>query len=95
MIVLYDKKCNKPSDFLNNGIGFLREAHNIETVEELNSELTTSFEYPLSGKYINDIENENIIKIDVGEAEQQLFRIKNISRGINTIKVSISNNILT
>lgn len=87
MIILYDKECNKASDFLNNGIGILRDVFNIQTEEELNGGFTTSFEYPLQGKYINYIENENIIKVDTGTDEKQLFRIKNTSRGLNSIKV--------
>ncbi len=87
MIILYDKICNKPADFLNNGIGILRDAFNVQTAEELNGELTTSFEYPLQCKYIDFIENENIIKVDVGTDEKQLFRIKNTSRGLSSVKV--------
>ncbi len=83
MINLYDSKC---IDFNNNGIGPLKDTIKCEVTEELNGELTVDFEYPKNQKYSEIIDNDMIIKIDTGESEKQLFRIKNYNEDLKTIK---------
>ncbi len=82
MINLYDKNC---VSFNNNGIGPLKDTIKCEVTEELNGELTVDFEYPKNQKYSDNIDNDMIIKVDTGENERQLFRIKNYKENIKTI----------
>ena len=85
MINLYNAKFTKTSDFNNNGIGSLKDTTKCEVTEELNGECTIDFEYPKNGKYAPEIENDMIIKVDTGEAERQLFRIKNRNENLTMI----------
>ncbi len=82
MINFYDSNC---TDFNNNGLGSLKDTIKCEVTEELNGELTVDFEYPKSAKYSNFIDNDMIIKIDTGESQRQLFRIKNFNENLKTI----------
>lgn len=85
MINLYNAKFTKTSDFNNNGIGSLKDTTKCEVTEELNGECTIEFEYPKNGKYAPEIENDMIIKVDTGEVERQLFRIKNRNENLTMI----------
>ena len=85
MINLYSSKFSTASDFNNNGIGSLKDTTKCEVTEELNGELTVDFEYPKKGKYAEIIENDMIIKVDTGETERQLFRIKNYNEDLTMI----------
>lgn len=82
MINIYDKNCNKLSDFNNNGIGSLKDTIKCEVTEELNGEYTIDFEYPKKCKYSEYIDNDYIIKCNVGESKQ-LFRIKNVKQDLD------------
>lgn len=86
MINLYDKKC---TEFNNNGIGSLKDTIKCEVSEELNGEYTIDFEYPKNCKYSNVLDNDMIIKVDTGEAERQLFRLKNYNGNLSTIKATL------
>lgn len=88
MINLYDKNCNKMNDFNNNGIGSLKDVIKCEVTEELNGEYTVEFEYPKNCKYSDYIDNDNIIKCNVGKNNRQLFRIKNTKQDLTTIKAT-------
>lgn len=85
MINLYNPKFSTASDFNNNGIGSLKDTTKCEVTEELNGELTIDFEYPKKGKYAEFLENDMILKVDTGEAERQLFRIKNYNEDLTMI----------
>ncbi len=82
MINLYDKNCK---DFHNNGICSLKDTTKCEVTEELNGQLTVSFEYPKGCKYSNIIDNDMIIKCDTGANEKQLFRIKKYKENLISI----------
>ena len=85
MINLYDSKC---TDFNNNGIASLKDTSKCEVTEELNGEFTIEFEYPRNSKYAENIDNDMIIKVDTGEAERQLFRIKGYNKDLTIIKAT-------
>lgn len=82
MINLYDSKC---TDFNNNGIASLVDTIKCEVTEELNGELVIDFEYPRNSKYSDYIDNDLIIKVDTGESERQLFRIKDYKKDLTSI----------
>ena len=86
MIRLYDKK---ESNFQHNGIGILRDVISCTCTEVLNGKYDLEFEYPVSGAFIENIVEENIVKAPVGNpsGEDQLFRIKLISKQLKRIKV--------
>ena len=82
MLNLYN---SKETNFNNNGIGSLKDTIKCEVTEELNGEYTVDFEYPKNCKYSDYIDNDMIIKIDTGDTEKQLFRIKNCEENLSTI----------
>ena len=86
MIRLYDKK---ETNFQHNGIGILKDVISCTCTEVLNGKYDLEFEYPVSGAFIEKIVEENIIKAPVGNpsGEDQLFRIKLISKQLKRIKV--------
>lgn len=82
MINLYD---TKETNFSSNGIGSLKDTIKCEVTEELNGEYTVDFEYPKYSKYSDYIDNDMIIKLDTGNTNKQLFRIKNYNENLSTI----------
>lgn len=70
-------------DFENNGLGFLQDfTTNPQILEQLNGELSLSFEYSLNGLNSEYLIEENIIKAKYDNS-YQLFRIK---RKVKTLK---------
>ena len=86
MIRLYERK---ETNFQHNGIGILKDVISCSCSEVLNGKYDLEFEYPITGAYIESIVEENIIKAPVGNpsGEDQLFRIKMISKQFRRIKV--------
>jgi len=86
MIRLYDKE---ETNFLNNGLGVLRDVISCTCVEVLNGKYDLEMEYAVNGFLSEHILEENIIKAPVGNdsGEDQLFRIKLISKQLKRIKV--------
>lgn len=81
---LYDKAT---TDFNNNGYGILRDALYASVTEVLNGEYSLSIEYPVGGILSEYLVEENIIKVDVGNGNLQLFRIKQADKTMTRIKV--------
>lgn len=86
MIRIYDKLEN---NFQHNGLGILRDVISCTCSEVLNGKYDLEFEYPVGGFLIENIVEENIIKAPVGNTsgEEQLFRIKLITKQLKRIKV--------
>ncbi len=81
---IYDKNT---TEFNNNGYGILKDAISAKVTEVLNGEYSLSIEYPLRGNLADYIIEENIIKVDVGDGELQLFRIKQTEKTLTRITV--------
>lgn len=75
-------------DFDNNGLGFLRDLISCSVTEELNGDYSVEFVYPLNGLLSEYIQEENIIKCDVGHDNYQLFKIYSIDKNFETITVN-------
>lgn len=86
MIRIYDKN---ETDFTHNGIGILKDVISCTCKEELNGKYELEFEYQVGGAFYDYIVEENIVKAPVGNpsGDDQLFRIKLISRQLKKIKV--------
>lgn len=86
MIRLYDRN---EENFQHNGIGILRDVIACTCSEVLNGKYDLEFDYPIGGAFIESIVEENIVKAPVGNpsGEDQLFRIKMISKQFKRIKV--------
>ncbi len=75
------------TNFLNNGLGVLNDVIRAEVTEVLNGEMSISFEYPIGSLLSNYLVEENIVKVNVGEGNLQLFRIKYVEMTSTRIKV--------
>lgn len=86
MIRLYDKN---ETDFSHNGIGILKDVISCTCTEVLNGKYDLELEYAINGAFQEYLVEENIIKAPVGNpsGEDQLFRIKLISRQLKRVKV--------
>lgn len=86
MIRLYDKN---EKDFTHNGLGILKDVLMCTCTEVLNGKYDLELEYPIHGFLIENIVEENIVKAPVGNpsGEDQLFRIKLITKQLKKIKV--------
>lgn len=86
MIRLYERD---ETNFASNGIGILKDVISCTCSEVLNGKYDLEFEYPIGGAFIESIVEENIVKAPVGNqsGEDQLFRIKLISKQFKRIKV--------
>ena len=86
MIRLYDKG---ETTFQHNGIGILKDVISCTCTEVLNGQYDVEFEYPINGFLKEYILEDNIIKVPVGNpsGEDQLFRIKLITKQLKRIKV--------
>ena len=78
-------------NFEHNGYGILRDVLTCTCTEVLNGQYDIELEYPIGGALIEYLIEENIIKAPVGNpsGEDQLFRIKLISKQLKRIKVSM------
>lgn len=85
MINLYNKNTE---DFKNNGIANLKDMISCIVTEELNGSYELEAEYPLLAHNANLIQNESILKVDVGTDKMQLFRIKRTVPNLQTIKIN-------
>lgn len=99
MIRVYDKN---ESYFLSNGLGIITEAIMLTVYEELNGRYDIELEVTNTEKHINNLKDDNILKINVLNKTDQLFRIKVINKGIKTtryiayhITYDLNNNFVT
>ncbi len=86
MIRIYEKS---ETNFEHNGYGILKDVLTCTCTEVLNGQYDLELEYPVNGALIEYLVEENIIKAPVGNpsGEDQLFRIKLISKQLKRIKV--------
>lgn len=86
MIRIYEKS---ETNFEHNGYGILKDVLTCTCTEVLNGQYDLELEYPINGALIEYLVEENIIKAPVGNpsGEDQLFRIKLISKQLKRIKV--------
>lgn len=86
MITIYNRN---ETNFLHNGYGVLKDIISCVCLEELNGKYDIEFEYKVGGINSEYIVEENIVKVPVGNpsGEDQLFRIKIVSRQLKRIKV--------
>lgn len=86
MIRIYDKS---ETNFETNGIGVLKDVISCTCTEQLNGKYDLEFEYKIGGAFFENIVEENIVKAPVGNqsGEDQLFRIKLISKQLKRVKV--------
>ncbi|MCH3961124.1 MAG: phage tail protein [Solobacterium sp.] len=69
-----------------NGIGRLSVISECTVSEERNGAFTASFDYPITGKYYKNIDVDSLVKIKPNEdADDQIFRVVEISRPINGV----------
>ena len=76
--------------FYHNGLGLLGDSMSCLVTEDLNGEFSLELEYALQDKngLANQLIRGNLIKVPVGDSrEPQLFRIRKVTKGINSIKV--------
>jgi len=76
------------TDFIHNGLGFLRDVTAAYVTDELNGEYSLYFEYIKNGLLSEYLQNENIIKCEVADGSKQLFVIKDVDKNFDVIKVS-------
>lgn len=76
------------TNFQNNGLGFLTDIISAKVTEELNGEYTLEFEYVRDGALSEYLIEENIIKTKTADGTYQLFRINNVKKNFNTIKIT-------
>ncbi|MBR5235751.1 MAG: phage tail protein [Clostridia bacterium] len=76
--ILYAKN---ETDFLHNGIGFLRDTAKATVTEERNGSYELSLQYPITGQWYDRITEGCIIKAKANEtSEPQLFRVYKSSK---------------
>lgn len=76
--ILYAKN---ETDFLHNGIGFLRDTAKATVTEERNGSYELSLQYPITGQWYDKITEGCIIKAKANEtSEPQLFRVYKSSK---------------
>ena len=76
--ILYAKN---ETDFLHNGIGFLRDTTKATVTEERNGSYELSLQYPITGQWYDKITEGCIIKAKANEtSEPQLFRVYKSSK---------------
>lgn len=84
------------TNFNNNGYGILRDVIECYSTEFLNGQYDIKFIYPVNGYLSEYLIENNIVKVDNGRDEEQLFRIKiiqgNVSQNSKEITV-IANHI--
>lgn len=79
--ILYPKN---ETDFLHNGIGFLRDTTKATVTEERNGSYELSLQYPITGQWYDEITEGCIIKAKANEtSEPQLFRVYKSSKPLN------------
>ena len=79
--ILYAKN---ETDFLHNGIGFLRDTTKATVTEERNGSYELSLQYPITGQWYDKITEGCIIKAKANEtSEPQLFRVYKSSKPLN------------
>ena len=79
--ILYAKN---ETDFLHNGIGFLRDTAKATVTEERNGSYELSLQYPITGQWYDKITEGCIIKAKANEtSEPQLFRVYKSSKPLN------------
>lgn len=79
--ILYAKN---ETDFLHNGIGFLRDTTKATVTEERNGSYELSLQYPITGQWYDEIAEGCIIKAKANEtSEPQLFRVYKSSKPLN------------
>lgn len=86
MIRIYNKN---ETNFNHNGYGILKDVISCICTEQLNGKYDLEFEYEIGGLNFEYILEENIVKAPVGNqsGEDQLFRIKLISKQLKRVKV--------
>ena len=99
MIRIYDKN---EINFISNGLGIITGAIMLTVYEELNGRYDIELEVVNTEKHISSLKEDNIIKTNVLNKEDQLFRIKVINKGIKTtryiayhITYDLNNNFVT
>lgn len=81
--ILYDKS---ETDFTHNGIGFLKDATKCTVTEERNGAYECSLQYPITGRWYDQITDGAIIKAKANDtSEPQLFRIYKSSKPLKGI----------
>ncbi|MGP1361059.1 MAG: phage tail spike protein [Candidatus Fimenecus sp.] len=76
--ILYNKN---ETDFIHNGIGFLSDIITASVLEERNGEYELTFQYPLTGRFYDELSEGAIIKAKANETSApQLFRIYKSSK---------------
>lgn len=81
--ILYDKK---ETQFTHNGIGFLKDATKCTVTEERNGAYECSLQYPITGRWYDQITDGSIIKAKANDtSEPQLFRIYKSSKPLKGI----------
>lgn len=81
--ILYEKN---ESSFNHNGIGFLVDAVKCTVTEERNGSYELSLQYPITGRYYEQITDGAIIKVKTNEtSDLQLFRIYKSSKPLKGI----------
>lgn len=81
--ILYDKT---ETDFTHNGIGFLKDATKCTVTEERNGAYECSLQYPITGRWYDQITDGAIIKAKANDtSEPQLFRIYKSSKPLKGI----------
>ena len=88
--------------FTNNGYGFLTNSITAHVTEVLNGEYSLIFTYPIGGALAEYIIKENLIKVNVGNDNLQIFRIKLVESDDKIMRVyalhifyDLSDNFLT
>lgn len=74
---------SKEINFNHNGYGILRDVIECYSTEFINGQYDIKFIYPINGYLSEYIIENNIIKVDNGRDEEQLFKIKLIRGNIN------------
>lgn len=81
--ILYNKT---ETDFTHNGIGFLKDATKCTVTEERNGAYECSLQYPITGRWYDQITDGAIIKAKANDtSEPQLFRIYKSSKPLKGI----------
>lgn len=75
------------NDFSKNGYGFLRDCLSAKVNESLNGDDILELEYPVNGKLSEHLVEGNIIKTNVGNNNEQLFRIARVTKDFDEIQV--------
>lgn len=75
------------TNFDNNGLGFLSDLMDANVVENLNGDMYLDFIYPIGGRNSEYIVENNIVKCNVSNDNEQLFRIKRVVKTYTQIEV--------